>query len=161
MTTLSTRLAAATEMTPELREECARMLGWAKNLGLIGMPWERFDGDYEGLCEPPQLDLTEIVAEIERRKPKGILKSSKKAFGLLLCSLLYPYCLSHWLSFVVVSRRSICSKTQNKALAASSAETSSGQSPSCSIPAVIAQRAASIARNRFFVNRIPPPPHSR
>jgi len=74
MTTISTRLAAASELTPELREECALMLGWA-DTGRKGMNskcetawlWVRGNQTAYGL---PELDLTEIVAETRR---KGLL----------------------------------------------------------------------------------------
>jgi hypothetical protein len=66
MTTLSERLAAATELTPELREECARMLGWQRVMpprDIVPM-W-----CMNGKCQLqlPELHLGEIVAEIDRR----------------------------------------------------------------------------------------------
>jgi hypothetical protein len=67
MTTLSTRLSAATSFTDELREECARMLGWEPN-GNASLWWqEREDGHSVGRLSMPELHLGEIVAEIERR----------------------------------------------------------------------------------------------
>jgi hypothetical protein len=60
---LSERLAAATELTIELREEMARMLGWTKPFTFWGRP---ATGERSAM-QPPKYDLTEIVAEIERR----------------------------------------------------------------------------------------------
>jgi len=68
MTTLSTRLAAATSFTDELREECARLSGWELvQVGHAADIWMRHDTCEIGDKNPPELDLTEIVAEIERR----------------------------------------------------------------------------------------------
>jgi len=72
VSTISTRLAAATSFTDELREECARLCGWYMGEHFTGLPhyYYRETDDrhaperYPGL---PKLDLTEIVAEIERR----------------------------------------------------------------------------------------------
>jgi len=69
--TLSTRLAAATELTPELREEMARLLGWRKTDRISSVfgrnHWQQGDIIATGVWGLPKLDLTEIVAEIERR----------------------------------------------------------------------------------------------
>ena len=64
---LSDRLAAAPELADKLREECVRMLGWefrGYQSGSFNQIWGRGDQESRG-C--PKLDLTEIVAEIERR----------------------------------------------------------------------------------------------
>jgi hypothetical protein len=63
MTTLSERLAVATELTPELREECAQMLGWERNSMLDA--W-RTSKTAEWQAEPPELHLGEIVVETRR-----------------------------------------------------------------------------------------------
>jgi len=68
---LSTRLAAATSFTDELREECARLLGWTAT-GREGMNTRR---EMVWLCARdnqtayglPKLDLYEIVAEARKR----------------------------------------------------------------------------------------------
>jgi hypothetical protein len=81
MTTLSTRLAAATQLTPELREEMARLCGWSwekaipVGQGSCASGWVR-DKDVQWTL--PKLDLTEIVAENDRR---GWDSSHDTAFG--------------------------------------------------------------------------------